>query len=123
MLVLITTNLPNLRKMNSTEATTSIVSEMRKVITIKEEQISIEPEKVDLVAGNKKSNKKRLEEIYGAEITLLTIGGSEIVIKEPAAKKDNEESIYRSKPASSLKKSSSVWLSNLNESTRSTLKG
>jgi len=108
--------------MNSTEATISTVFKIQKVIIINEDQISIEPGKVDLVAGSKKSNKKRLEEIYGAEITLITVGGSEIVIKGPAARKDNKESINRSKPASSLKKSSPVWLSDLKESARNTLK-
>ena len=84
--------------MNPTEATTSIVSEMLKVITIKEDQISMEPDKVDLVAGSKRSNKKRLEEIYGVDVILPAMGGSDIVIRGPvdkvsAAKKDIEESI------------------------------
>lgn len=83
--------------MNSTEPTTTIVSEMPTII--KEVQMSVEADKVCLVAGHQFSNVIRLEKIYGVKVTVPAKGAeSQIVIKGPfdmvvAAKLDIEESL------------------------------
>ena len=81
--------------MNSTEATITTVSKMPTII----KEMSIEADKMCLVAGHKFSNVKRLEEMYGVRVKVPAKGaGSKIVIEGPAdmvsaAKKDIEESI------------------------------
>ena len=83
--------------MNSTEATTNIVSEMPTIEN--EEQMTIEADKMCLVAGRKFSNKERLEKMYGVRVNVPAKGaGSQVVIKGPAdmvsaAKRDIEESV------------------------------
>ncbi len=64
------------------------------------EQISIEPEKLDLVFGEDMSNMKRLKEVYDVDITLLFKGSYQIIISIEgmaemgfAAKKDIEEGL------------------------------
>ena len=64
------------------------------------EQISIEPDKMDLVSGDEMSNMKRLKEVYDVDITLLFKGSYQIIISIEgmaemvfAAKKDIEEGL------------------------------